>query len=644
MNFWRCCVCTALLVAAAVCGPARAQGEGAQTVLHLLDYVGVDYPAAVENGRVKNADEFKEMVEFSAEATALLGKLPENPRRAALVAGAEKLARMVRNKSAAAEIAAAAGKLRWAVIGAYNVAVAPKSAPELKTGARLYQSLCAGCHGAGGKGDGPAGAGLDPAPSNFHDAGRMAQRSAYGLYNTITLGVKGTAMQPYSRLKDDERWALAFHVATFPLEASRKQGAALWQSGKGREAFGDIVNVATLSANEVKDRLGAAAVPVQSFLLAHPEALYASKPGPIAFASRTLREAVAAYRAGDKAAAHKLAVVAYLEGFELAEAGLRNIDSQLVPETERAMMAFRALIQRGAPADEVEQQGDRTAALLARAQDKLAGESLSPGAAFVSAMLILLREGLEAILVLAAIIAFLVKANRRDALPYVHAGWGTAVALGAVTWLAANYAIALSGAGREMTEGVTALVAAAMLVYVGYWLHSRAYAHAWQQFIKQQVGAALERKTLWAMAAVSFLAVYRELFEIVLFYEALWAQAGDSGQGALLAGMAAAAALLAVTGWVVFKYSVRLPIGPFFAVMSVLLALLAVVFAGNGVAALQEAGVIGADPVAFVSLPAFGVHPTLQTIGVQVLVLSIVLASFYLASRGGTAGPRERPQ
>ena len=161
---------------------------------------------------------------------------------------------------------------------------------------------------------------------------------------------------------------------------------------------------------------------------------------------------------------------------------------------------------------------------------------------------------------------------------------------------------------------MTALLAAAMLIYVGFWLHSKAYAHAWSRFIKEQVGAALEKKTLWAMAGVSFLAVYRELFEIVLFYQALWAQAGADGRHALLGGIAAAAVLLAAIGWAIFKYSVRLPIGPFFAVMSVLLALMAVVFAGNGAAALQEAGVLGADPVEFVSVPALGVHPTLQTL------------------------------
>jgi high-affinity iron transporter len=636
------CASLALALAAA---PALAQGKPAQMIVHILDYVAVDYPEAVKDGSVRNAEEYKEMLEFTAQVTALMKSLPRNSRHAELVAAAATLAHEVNAKAPAPQVAAAAGRLRWAVIAAYDLQVAPKAVPDIAKGATLFRTLCASCHGFEGKGDGPAGAQLDPAPSNFHDAERMSQRSAFGLYNTISLGVAGTGMTAFKQLSEEERWALAFYTAGFPLSDARRQGEALWWADKGKDAFPDLANVATLSANEAKERFGAEAALIQAYLLANPGALGAARPSPIAFALATLRDAVAAYANGDRATAQKLAITAYLEGFELVEASLRNVDAQLVLDTEREMMAFRALIQRGAPTGDVQQQLEKTAALLVRAQERLAGEGLSAGATFLSSLLILLREGLEAILVLAAIFAFLVKAGRRDALPFAHAGWGAAVVLGAVTWAVATYVVGMSGANREITEGVTALLAATMLIYVGFWLHSKAYAHAWARFIQDQVGAALEKRTLWAIAAVSFLAVYRELFEIVLFYQALWIQAGDPGRGALLSGIGVAALLLAVIGWAIFKYSVRLPIGPFFAAMSVLLALLAVVFAGNGVAALQEAGVIAADPVAFISLPALGLHPTLQSIVAQVLVLAVIAVSFWLASRphrGAAAAARAK--
>ena len=174
-----------------------------------------------------------------------------------------------------------------------------------------------------------------------------------------------------------------------------------------------------------------------------------------------------------------------------------------------------------------------------------------------------------------------------------------------------------------------------MLLYVGYWLHGKSQARAWANFIRDSVGGALGKKTLWAMAGVSFLAVYRELFELVLFYEALWVQAGAEGHAAVLGGIAAAAALLAAAGWGMFKYSLRLPLGPFFSAMSLLLALLAVVFAGQGVAALQEAGAVGASPLGSFAAPMLGVHPTLETLGAQLLAVALVALGAWAARRPG---------
>ncbi len=186
---------------------------GAQGIVHLLDYVGVDYAGAVEDGKVKSADEFKEMNEFSAQAVERIKTLPANPARSALEADAAKLAGLVAGKAAAKAVAESAASLRWALIRAYGLRVAPRSAPDPARGAALFATDCAACHGAQGRGDGPAAKGLDPVPANFHDTARMAERSVYGLYNAITLGVQGTSMTPFAKLGEDERWALAFYAA-----------------------------------------------------------------------------------------------------------------------------------------------------------------------------------------------------------------------------------------------------------------------------------------------------------------------------------------------------------------------------------------------------------------------------------------------
>lgn len=626
-----------LLLALFVVSAARAAAadeEKAQTVVHMLDYIGVDYPNFVRDGKVLNQSEYQEQLEFATQSLTLLQQLPPQSQQAALLEQGHRLRGSIEAKAAGTEVAAAASALREGVIGAYHLSVAPRQVPDVKVGARLFAANCAACHGASGRGDGALAKSIEPSPSNFHDAGRMAQRSIYGLYNSITLGVAGTPMRPFGKLPESDRWALAFFVGGLRATPDAvQQGQKLWDQGKTKGVFPDLKALVTSVPAKVAVEHGNDAVSVQTYLTAHPEALQALAPAPLELTRGKLKQALERYRQGDREGARQLAIAGYLEGFELIEAGLDNVDAPLRTETEKAMMALRSAIGDGQPVDVVAQQVDTIFGLLDRAEEKLSAGDLSPFTAFISALLILLREGLEAILVLAAIVSFVIKTGRRDALPYIHAGWIGAFVAGGLTWVAANYLLTITGANREMTEGITALIAAAMLLYVGYWLHSKSYAQAWQKFIHDQITTALGKRTLWAMAGISFLAVYRELFEIILFYETLWVQVGPDGHQALLGGIAAAAVLLALIGWGILKYSVRLPLGPFFAVMSGLLAVMAVVSVGNGVAALQEAGVIASSAVSFVSLPLLGIHPTAQGLLGQLVVLLLVSGGVLLTRR-----------
>lgn len=611
--------------------------QKAQTALHMLDYVSVDYGGAVENGRIKADSEYEEQLGFVKHIRETLKGLPANPNQGTLVAGADRLTQLVDAKAPLAEVAAAASKLKWDTIAAYGIRVTPRHTPDLKVAPALYQQYCVSCHGANGSGDGPAAASLDPPPANFHNAGRMPQRSLYGLYNTITLGVNGTAMAPHPELTDDDRWALAFYVGNFlATDTLRERGAVLWGSGAGKQDFPDIANVATLSQQEVTARYGADAATMQLYLRAHPDALAVDKPAPIDFAIETVTQAGAAYAAGDRANAQQLAAQAYLEGFDLVEKKLQGMDAALMTDTEREMGQLREKIRLAAPAAEVAAQIATVQGLLAQSRTALSGTQDSATTTYVSALVILLREGIEAILVIAAIVAFLVKTNRRDALPYVHAGWVLALLLGMATWAAATWLIDVSGSSREMTEGVTGLIAAAMLVYVGYWLHSKASAQAWQRFIKDQIGAALAKKTLWAMAFIAFFAVYREMFETVLFYQALWAEGGGA-RGPLLAGIASGAVLLGLVAWALFKYSIRLPLKPFFTVTSTLLCGLAVVMAGKAIYALQNAGKVGSSLVNVPEVPLLGVFPTVQGLVTQAVVVIAVILAFRYSTRAGNA-------
>lgn len=621
-----------MLLAATVQGIAQAEvsdDDKAQAIVHMLDYVGVDYPESVQNGQVIKPEEYKEQRDFAVQVLTLLGQLSTVSEQDLLVRQARELLGHIEAKASGNVISTLANQLLVRVIETAKLSVAPRQAPDLRHGETLFAQYCAGCHGQQGKGDGTLAKGMDPAPRNFHDELRMRQRSLYGLYNTITLGVQGTPMRAFRELSEADRWALAFYAAdlrTNPHVVA--DGETQWREGQGRTEFPTIREFVTKAPGQ-QASIGSSLDAVRAYLTRQPHALQTAAQAPLVYSRMKIEETAFAYANGNQDGARRLAIAAYLEGVELVESALNNVDAALRMEIEHEMMALRTAIADGLSAEAVTAQTTKITILLDRATDRLSGSTLSPNTAFVSSLLILFREGLESILIISTIVAFVVRTGRRDALPYIHYGWIGAVVLGALTWSLARYMLSISGANREVTEGLTALLAAAMLLYVGWWLHSRSNAQAWTRYVREQLNSALATRTLWTMAGLSFLVVYRELFEMILFYETLWSQAGAVGHSAVIWGIATASALLVLIGGMILRYSVRLPIGPFFTVASTLLAVMAVIFVGNGIAALQAAGVLDVTNVRFFSLPLLGIHPTIQSLVPQALILALIVGGIW---------------
>ena len=621
-----------LLLGASLPGLALAEvndDDKAQAIVHMLDYVGVDYPESVQNGQVIKPEEYAEQRDFAAQALTLLGQLPAVSEQDVLVQQARELLTQIEAKASGEVISTLANQLLVHIINSWKLSVAPRQAPDLRRGETLFLQYCAACHGMQGRGDGPLAKGMDPAPRNFHDEARMRQRSLYGLYNTITLGVRGTPMRAFGELSEADRWALAFFAAGLRTDPRLvTKGEELWRQEQGKADFHTLRTFVTTTPAQ-QAVAGSSLDAVRAYLTQQPHALEAGVHSPLNVSRMKVEEAAVAYANGQQAEARRLAVAAYLEGVELIESALNNVDAPLRAEIEREMMALRTAIAEGASADAVTAQTTKITALLDRAAERLSSSTLSPNTAFVSSLVILLREGLESILIISTIVAFVVRTGRRDALPYIHLGWIGAMALGVVTWILARYMLSISGANRELTEGLTALLAAAMLLYVGWWLHSRSNAQAWNRYIREQLNSALATRTLWTMAGLSFLVVYRDLFEMILFYETLWSQAGPTGHSAVMWGIAIAAMLLVLIGGMILRYSVRLPIGPFFTVASSLLAVMAIIFVGNGIAALQAAGVLDVTNVRFFSLPLLGIHPTMQSLVPQALILALIAGGIW---------------
>ena len=610
------CLCLPALMLCA-CASYAGDSDGAVKALHLLGYLGADYPPTVREGQVIDAGEYQEQQEFVAALKGLMQQLPNNPARDALQLGVAKLQAQIEARADGPAVSTLARQLAAQLAKAYDVSLTPSITPDPARGGSLYAQQCAACHGEHGAGDGPAGLGMEPPPANLTDPARLDQLSLYDLFNTLGQGIEGTDMPSFAdQLNERERWDVASYIAGFSA-APAKPGQqtfslselAAQTPAEIAAAGGDIASFRAQRANPPHEQRGPAQL--------------------INYTRRTLQQSLQAYRDGDSGQAYDLSVGAYLEGFELVEGALDNLDSQQRKTAERALMAYRQGLQDGASVEQLEQALEAANHELDRSAALLTEGALNPSLSFFSSLLILLREGLEAILVLAAILAFLRNTGQQQATRSVHVGWALALVAGVATWAVAAYLIDISGAQRELLEGATALFASVVLLWVGVWMHDRRHAAAWQDYINSSLVSGGGRL---GFATLAFFSVYRELFEVILFYETLWLQAGPEGHNMVLAGAVVALLLLLVLAWVILKGSRKLPLGLFFTINAVLLCLLSVVFAGHGVAALQEAGVLGTRPVRFFEFDWLGIYPDAWSLSAQALAL-MAIALLYLRSR-----------
>ncbi len=243
------------------------------------------------------------------------------------------------------------------------------------------------------------------------------------------------------------------------------------------------------------------------------------------------------------------------------------------------------------------------------------------------ATIIVLREGLEALLVVVALLAFVRKSGNDNKGGWIWAGagagLGASIALGVAIHVLFNEAF--SGANRELMEGITGLFAAGMLLYVSFWLHSKSSLGAWQRYIGENTSRALARGSLLGLALLSFLAVFREGGETVLF---LLGMTGRISAGDLLLGLGIGATFLTAFGVLLVAAGIRIPMRPFFAVASVLTFYLCFKFIGTGIHAMQIADVISAQTASY--LPeneTLGLFPTWQTTIPQALLILAGLAA-----------------
>jgi high-affinity iron transporter len=357
------------------------------------------------------------------------------------------------------------------------------------------------------------------------------------------------------------------------------------------------------------------------------------------FARRSIREARDAAARGDRAKADRLVLDAYIRGVEEVEAPLRACDPELVVEVEEAIRRLRTTIAEGSPAAAT-QEADAALALLERAEAKSGSSPLGGLALVLEGALLVLREGLEAALIIAAILAAVRRAGFGGAPRAVHAGWIAALFAGGLTYAVVRSLLTSLTVNPEALEAGVTLVAAALLFATSFWLISKADARHWIAYVKARAGASAAEGERFGLFLVAFLAAYRETFETVLFFEGF--RGGVAGRTLpLAAGAVLGAGLLALAVVAIGRVQMRLPLGPFFAASGALLSALSIVLLGEGLHALEGSSLLVPRPIALPRVEWLGLYPDAISAGAQAAMLvAVVAATVVMRLRARAETPR----
>jgi high-affinity iron transporter len=327
---------------------------------------------------------------------------------------------------------------------------------------------------------------------------------------------------------------------------------------------------------------------------------------------------------------------AYFDFYEklgVERAVMAYVSGKRAAVVEYKFAEVKRLMSEGAANKEVRASLDELNKMLREDGNSLDGREESGLSLFVASLLILLREGFEAILVVAAIAAYLTRSGKGAMTKVVYLSGLAAVVLSCGLAVALQKLFSISGANQEILEGATMLLAVVVLFFVSNWMVSKAERESWKNYIEGKVASAASTGSSFVLGAAAFLAVFREGAETVLFYQALLADAKDHID-MVWYGFAVAAVCL-VFVFIVIRYgSQKLPLRPFFIGTSVLMYIMAIAFAGGGIKELQEADVVSVTPLSFIgSIDLLGVYPTMETLVPQVALIGLAIVSYLYYTR-----------
>ncbi|EPX65035.1 hypothetical protein D187_000460 [Cystobacter fuscus DSM 2262] len=596
-----------LLLTAPVATAAESESEARtwHRLVGILQYLQADYPAAVES---KSDFELAEQRSFIAEATEAARELGRPGET--FVARLEEIKARVDKAADPEGVSQDCGALVEDLVLAGGLARSPRMAPDLKVGERVYQESCAACHGADGRAQVPIAQTMEPRPTNFHDAEIMGGLTPYKAFNTVGFGVPGTAMPGYPTLTEEERWGLAFFLFTLrqpPCDAVPPRVS--------------LEKLANATDNEL----------VQAYGQEHLACLRRKMPDVDAergllVTREYVEQALKLGASGDMLGARNALLDAYLKGLEPVEVTLRARNPDLVLKLEKAFLDTRVAAERKSP--HLQDEGRVLLSLLDEAR-RDSGDTMSFLSVIWITLLILLREGFEATIIIAALLAMLRKMQAPEYARVVHLGWVSALVVGALAFIFGRHL--MNGANREMLEGIAGLVAVAMLLYAALWLNARANMSKFMGELREKMKGALGRGSMMGLFAIAFTSALRESVETAIFLQGL---ALDSASGVAW-GCAAGAVALTVLVLFVNRVGYKLPMKTLFKASTVLLVVTAIILLGKAIRALQEVALVPIHPIRFVTIDLLGIYPDAMSLIPQAVLTAIPLALLLIKRRGG---------
>lgn len=328
----------------------------------------------------------------------------------------------------------------------------------------------------------------------------------------------------------------------------------------------------------------------------------------------------------------------FYEKHGIERAVMSYISGKRGTDTEYQFAKIKRLMTDGAPNKAVRAEIDVILKMLHEDANELDGKKESGWSILFASFIIIFREGLEAILVIAAISAYLVRSGNQTMVKVVYMSSLAAIFASVLAAIALHSIFDISGANQEVIEGCAMLLATVVLFFVSNWMFSKAEAEAWKSYVEGKVQTAVTSGSSFALGFAAFLAVFREGAETILFYQAMLSESKDY-MDMIWYGLGIGCVVLAIIFVVIRFGTMKLPIKPFFIGTSFLMYIMAIAFAGGGVKELQEADLISVTPVEFIhSIGILGIYPTVETLIPQLVMVLIVVVSimYYKIKHGKT--------